>query len=151
MLVWRLTRERYRGLDGEGARLYGGRWHSEGVAILYASSTLALAALEYLVHVDPLNAPPDLVALHIRVPESAAAERISSGDLPPDWARVADHPECVRRGDRWAREEGSAVLYVPSAIVPDEDNLLIHPRRLPSDALEVVASRRFSFDPRLLT
>ncbi|MHB8148190.1 MAG: RES domain-containing protein, partial [Vulcanimicrobiaceae bacterium] len=33
-------------LSGEGARLYGGRWNTPGVAALYASSSLALALLE---------------------------------------------------------------------------------------------------------
>jgi RES domain-containing protein len=68
VLVWRITRAAYQALDGEGARLHGGRWNPEGVPVVYTSTTLSLAALEYLVHVDPEDVPGDLVAMRIRIP-----------------------------------------------------------------------------------
>ena len=57
MLVWRLALGRYKELDGEGARLYGGRWNSPGTAMVYAATHIALALLEQLVHVSPTRLP----------------------------------------------------------------------------------------------
>lgn len=150
LLAWRLTRRPYQALDGEGARLYGGRWNSEGVPVVYASATLSLAALEYLVHVDPTDAPGDLVAMHLRLPEDLPRERVDPSDLPRGWNGIAAHPACVRRGDLWASEGRAALLLVPSAIVPEEENVLINPRHPGAARLAVIDTRPFAFDPRLL-
>jgi RES domain-containing protein len=151
VLVWRITREPYQALDGEGARLNGGRWNSEGVAVVYTSTTLALAALEYLVHVDPEDVPEDLVAMRIQIPDGLPDERVRASGLPADWNEVPDHPACVRRGDAWAKDARAAVLRVPSAIVPEEENILINPRHTDAGRIAVVHTRAFAFDPRLLT
>lgn len=150
MLVWRIARAPYAALDGEGARRYGGRWNSGGVAVVYASTTLSLAALEYLVHVDPEDVPADLVAMGIRLPDDPPGERVRLSDLPPDWNRVPDHPACVARGDAWAREARTLLLRVPSAVVPEEENVLLNPRHPDAARIRVDRSRPFAFDPRLL-
>jgi RES domain-containing protein len=147
--VWRLTRRAHQALDGEGARLYGGRWNSEGVAVVYASATLALAALEYLVHVDPQDVPDDLVALRVDVPDAAAAETVAVADLPADWNTLDDHPACVARGDAWAAVGTALALRVPSAIVPEEGNVLLNPAHPGMRLVRVAAARPFAFDPRL--
>lgn len=100
-------------LDAEGARLYGGRWNSEGVPVVYASSTLALAALEYLVHVDIEDVPRDLVALEIEVPDDSPVEEIRASDLPQDWNAVEEHPACIASGDQWAARAEALVVRVP--------------------------------------
>lgn len=150
MIVWRITRERYQALDDEGARVNGGRWNSEGVAVVYASTTLALAALEYLAHIDPEDVPADLVAMRIEVPDDVSTERIVPAVLPADWSDLVDHPECVKRGDAWARNARACCLRVPSALVPEEENALINPRHAEAARIVVRHVRRFAFDRRLL-
>lgn len=149
-LVWRLARASFRSLNGEGVRLAGGRWNTEGRPLVYASSTLALAALEYLVHVDPADVPGDLVAMGIELPPRASTARVHVEDLPADWNRVPDHPACLGVGDAWATGERTLALRVPSALVPEEENVLLNPRHPDAARLEVVRERRFAFDPRLL-
>lgn len=151
MLVWRITRAPFQALDGEGARLNGGRWNSEGVAVVYTSTTLALAALEYLVHVDLEDVPEDLVAMRIQIPDGLPAWRVEVANLPADWTEVPDHPACVKLGDAWAKNAITALLHVPSAVIPEEENLLINPRHPDAGRVTVVHTRRFVFDPRLLT
>lgn len=151
MIVWRITRKRHRGLDGEGARLNGGRWNAEGVAVGYTSTTLALAALEYLAHVDPEDVPADLVAVRISIPDDLRQERVQASDLPADWKEVLDHPACVRCGDAWAKGTRTAILRVPSAIVPEEENVLINPEHADAERIAIEHIRSFVFDPRLLT
>lgn len=151
MLVWRITREAHQALDGEGARLNGGRWNSEGVAVVYTSTTLALAALEYLAHVDPEEVPGDLVAMRIEIPEGLSEERVLESDLPAGWNEVPDHPSCIKRGDAWAKTAATAVLRVPSAIVPEEENILVNPGHADAARILVAHTRAFAFDPRIPT
>lgn len=150
MRVWRITRQRYLSLDGEGARLNGGRWNSEGIPIVYASTTLSLAALEYLVHVDVEDVPADLCALEIAIPDDASVEEVELSGLPADWNRVEDHPACTSLGDDWARRAATLVLRVPSALIPAEQNLLLNPRHPDMQRVRVVSIETFAFDRRLL-
>lgn len=150
MLTWRICRAGHQKLDGEGARLYGGRWTSEGTPAVYVSSSLALAALEYLVHVDPDDVPDDLVAMSIRVPDDAGERFIAVEELPADWNRLPDHPACTAVGDAWVAEGATLLLRVPSAVVPEESNVLVNPNHPRARDLVVVSVRGFAFDPRLL-
>jgi len=148
--VWRIARRAFQALDGEGARLYGGRWNSEGVPVVYASGTIALAALEYLVHVDPDDVPDDLVVMEIDVPDDAGMERVELAALPEGWNRVEDLAVCVGFGDLWAATGTSLVLSVPSSLVSREANFLLNPLHPDAARIQVVAGDPFVFDPRLL-
>jgi RES domain-containing protein len=69
MTIVRLYRSRFSPKDATGAKLHGGRWNSPGLAVLYASSTLALACLETLVHIRDVDLmPSDYVFCEIEVP-----------------------------------------------------------------------------------
>lgn len=150
MRVWRICREGRQALDGEGSRLHGGRWNSERVSVVYTSSTLALSALEYLVHVDIEDVPDDLVAMAIEVPDDAGEEIVVVDDLPPDWNQVLDHPACARIGDQWVAEGTVLLLRVPSSVVPEESNLLINPGHSRAGDVVMVSIRPFTFDSRLV-
>jgi RES domain-containing protein len=149
VLVWRITRESYQALDGEGARLYGGRWNSEGSPVVYTSATLALAALEYLVHVDPAQVPDDLCAMGVDVPDDLVIGSTDPAIFPSDWTHVPDHPACLEHGDRWIREATTPALWVPSAVIPQEQNLLINPVHPDATVVTVSSVRAFALDPRL--
>ena len=149
MIVWRLARLAHAKLDGEGARLAGGRWNSRGRAAVYASSRLSLAALELLVHTDVPLVPPDLVAFEIEIPDTLEIESVALADLPKDW-RLPGHPGCRAIGDTWLAEERTAVLRVPSAVVPEESNYIINPGHRGAKSIHVVGRRKFAFDSRLL-
>ena len=83
MTVWRLARAVYPALDGEGARLNGGRWNEPGTPIVYTAGSLSLAALDVLVHLNPDRLPDDLVAYGIALPtESLQARRVETTELP---------------------------------------------------------------------
>lgn len=149
MLVYRICRTQFRELDGKGALLYGGRWNSPGHPVVYTSSTLSLAALEYLVHIEAEDAPADLVALTIELPDDAPVELVETASLPRGWEKVPEPPACMEIGDRWVRGGESLALRVPAAPVPEETNLLINPLHRDARRVRIVAERPFSFDPRL--
>lgn len=147
--AWRLCRAPFRALDGEGARLYGGRWNSPGRPVVYAAATLALAALEYLAHVDPEDAPGDLLALGLALPADAPVRTLDAAALPDDW-RLPGAAACVAAGDAWLAAGDALALRVPSAVVPEETNLLLDPRHPAMARVREVVVRPFAYDPRLL-
>lgn len=130
MRVWRLIR-RHRLSDaftGEGSRLSGGRWNSRGTRIVYTSGSLALAHLEYLVRADIHYPPRDVVSISATIPDDVAIESVQLRRLPDSWRHFEPQVEALCSiGDRWVASGTTAVLKVPSAIVPSEHNYLLNP------------------------
>jgi RES domain-containing protein len=139
VLAWRLCREPFVALDGEGARLYGGRWNSPGQPLVYAASTAALAVLEVRVHLDlpPDLLPDDYVLVTIDL-DALHAEEVSA--MPSD-------PRAF--GDEWLRAQRTPLLHVPSTIVPESQNILLNPVHADAARASIAGSRRFAFDRRL--
>lgn len=151
MIVWRICREAYKELDGEGARVNGGRWNNEGVPVIYTSASLSLAALELLVHVEPLSIPDDLVAMEIQIPDSPGISAYAEVKQLPDGWRTYPAPEWeADLGDTWIADGAFLSLGVPSAVVPEEYNVLINPAHLAMRQVKVLSVRPFRFDDRLL-
>ena len=147
--AWRLTKARYLATawDGEGARRSGGRWNSAGTAVVYTSATLSLALVETLVHL-PSGVLPAFVAVRLEIDDSLVTA-LEDKDLPRDW-RSEPAPLSTRAiGDRWVLANTSAVLRVPSVVVPMEFNYVLNPRH-PGFARVVIGTPMpFPFDPRL--
>lgn len=123
---WQIVRRNRSGSTppGEGARLHGGRWNSPGIPMIYLSDSPALAALEILVHLNP-QIPADYVCIRIEWPRACMA---ACDAPPPGWDVSPAGAASQRLGDQWATARRSAVLSVPSAIVPGHRNYLLHPR-----------------------
>lgn len=117
--------------------------------MIYASGTLALAALEYLVHVEAETAPDDLIALTVDLPNTLKIEVVPVNDLPSGWEIGTDDAGCKSIGDEWLASGRSLVLRVPSAPIPAEFNYLINPAAAGMDTVKVAGRRPFRFDPRL--
>lgn len=150
MLCYRIGKKAYVALDGEDARLHGGRWNSPGQAAVYTAGSIALAALEYLVHVDIEDVPDDLVVLTIEVPDTVVGRRIDVESLSAGWALPSGALECRARGDAWLTKGTEAILRVPAAIIPEEDAFILNPRHPDARDIIVRCRRRFVFDARLL-
>jgi RES domain-containing protein len=153
-IVWRVCRAPFAALDGEGARLYGGRWNPPGVAMVYTATSLALAALETLAHTDPDLVPDDLVALRI---ETGGLEVpvLDDAVLPEGWRSEGAESRNQAFGDAWVSGATSALLLVPSALLPGaaapaEANVLFAPGHPDADRVRVAEQIPFAFDDRLL-
>lgn len=120
--------------------------------MIYASDTLSLAALEYLVHVEPSLAPSDLVAIEIELPDDdRLGARVDADEFPPgDWQAYPAPKWEAELGDLWLADGSFLWLAVPSAVVPQEHNILINPRHPRMSDVRVVSTRAFAFDRRLL-
>jgi RES domain-containing protein len=150
MLVWRLStlEDRSRAFDGEGARLFPGRWNHEGVAVVYTSAHLSLAALELLVHLDQRHLQRPLFAFSVELPEESL-ETVTQARLPAGWAASAPSDATKTLGSEWAQGKRSLALAVPSAVVPQELNVLLNPAHPRFGELTMSGPQAFSFDPRL--
>jgi RES domain-containing protein len=141
--VHRLTSRRFPACDGEGARLYGGRWNSRGRPAVYTAGTQSLAALEILAHAAALG--DAYVVVRIEIPDGVLIEGIPVSELS-SWAT-----ETTRSmGDAWLTRQTSAVLRVPSIVVPVEFNFVLNPAHQDFHRLVIADPEPFRFDPRLL-
>src|SRR5271167_5109940 len=105
MHLWRICRRVHAtgAFSGEGARLFGGRWNSQGVRMVYTSPSLALAAIETFVHLEPNLRPDDLVSIEAHLPDDIAVDRLDLSALSRKWHELRD--ESLRKfGDHWIRE-----------------------------------------------
>ena len=151
MLVWRVTRKAHaeQPLSGEGARSYGGRWNHVGIAVVYTSQTLSLAVLEYLVNLPISDLPDDLVSVQIQISDDIARTEISIEDLPNNWRTFPGIEKLKDIGTDWVREAKTAVLSVPSVVIPTELNYLISPAHEATRRVEIVSVEPFALDVRL--
>ena len=137
--AWRLCRRLYADVTGEGARRFGGRWNRRGRPVVYCAEHPALAALEVRVHLDlPLElVPNDYVLVCVTLPDRSAA----TVDSLPDDPAVS--------GDLWLTGAATAVLRVPSVLVPHAWNLLLNPAHPVANEAAIASVEPFRFDPRL--
>ena len=152
MKCWRICKNKYASspLDGEGARRFGGRWNQKGHAVAYTSSSLPLAVLELLVHLDPADLPGDLVTIEVHIDATVSVETIDLAKLPSGW-RTYPAPDAIKDlGTDWVKEQRSAVLIVPSAILPREANYLVNPAHPDAKKIVTGGPEPFTLDPRLL-
>lgn len=150
MQIWRICRAKFAGeaFSGLGARRFGGRWNSPGVPMVYASSSLALAAMELFVHLEPNLQPDDLVSVAATLPQGEPARRLETIALPASW--WADDFEPLRAlGDHWIREKSSLALAVPSAALRMDWNVLVNPLHPAMAEVEVEEPQEFHFDARM--
>jgi RES domain-containing protein len=149
MRLWRICREPYAAFSGEGARRFGGRWNSRGVPMVYASTSLALAAIELFVHLEPGQAPGDLVYVSATLPEGEPARSLQSADLPPDWWTDRATAAIRDLGDAWIAARSSLALLVPSVPIRAEWNVLVNPLHPRLSELQIDPPQPFVFDARM--
>jgi len=128
LTVWRIVTHRFAAtsFSGDGARLYGGRWNRKGVSVVYTSGTTSLAMLELMVQDSPLRAR--YVVIPAVIPDGMDIERLNAGQLPAEWRNTMAREALQEIGSDWVASRRTAVLAMPSAVVPGEHNYLINPR-----------------------
>ncbi|CAN5515964.1 RES family NAD+ phosphorylase [soil metagenome] len=146
---WRIDKPGREAFSGEGARRFGGRWNSPGVAVVYLSEHQSLAALEIFVHLQPLLPHEKYLAYFVEW-DDAQMETLSQKKLPPDWRASPPGPATMHLGDQWIHHQRSLVLAVPSVILPSERNFLLNPTHPNFRGLRRHKPVEFSFDHRLV-
>lgn len=149
--AWRIVEAAYatHAFDGEGARLYGGRWNSPGTKMVYASDSPSLATLELLVQIGNPTVLPSFVLISTTFEESLVT-RIEPAGLPANWRSYPAPPELQVIGDHWIRSRSSVILEVPSAVIVHQNNYLLNPEHRDFSALSKSTPQPLGLDLRLL-
>lgn len=149
MRVWRLSKRKYAltAFSGEGTQKVSGRWTPKGVKAVYTSSSLALAALELLVHLDKEDIGTGFVAVSADIPDDLQVDIITPNQLLENW-RDTPAPAVALIG-QWLQAGQTAVLSVPSAVISVETNLLLNPEHHDFKRVQINEPVEFSFDRRL--
>jgi len=149
MRLWRISD--HASLSGDGGLLGSARWHSRGRRVLYLADHPASALLEVMVHVevDAEDLPRDYQLLGIDVPEDLAVHQLEQGQLSADWKERVSLTQKI--GDVWLNGGSTALLRVPSAIVPEASNYLLNPGHPDAARIAIASAIRAAFDPTLMS
>lgn len=149
MRVWRISRQEHAAFDGEGGRITSGRWHRRGFPVVYTGSSLALAALEFFVHLPPGIRLTGFVAIAADIPERLKIETLDMTKVPAQWRSHESIDALQDAGTEWLRARTTAVLAVPSAVIPIETNYLLNPNHKDFKRIRINSPEPFEFDYRM--
>ena len=152
MKLWRIATETRTypasDLSGAGAAKNPGRWNNDGQAVVYCAPTLAMAVLETAAHINSNGLPLNRFVICIDVPDAIWTKRrvVMSNKLPDTWRAIPAGMTSVSLGSKWWIKSESAVLDVPSAIVPEESVCLLNSHHVDHAKISVKVVRAFDFD-----
>ena len=150
MILYRIAECNYvNDLTGTGARLFGGRWNSEGHSMVYLASSRALAALEALVHLPPLLLPDNFCFAELEIPDKNIFT-LDIKTLPQNWAAISPPAGLKQIGNQFLKETKHLMMKVPSSVVPEEFNYLLNPFHPDITKVKIRSIHPFNFDNRLL-
>jgi RES domain-containing protein len=152
--TWRIATETavYKADDisGSGAKETGGRWNRKGTALIYTSTTQALACLETVVHFNAQTLPLNRYLVRFDIPDNIWKKReaLSEGVIEVGWDALPAGSTSLDIGDAWVRENRTCIMEVPSVIIPEEFNVLINPAHPDIRYIKATKIRKWLYDTR---
>ncbi len=152
MELYRITQESYSNdLSGNGSRIFGGRWNSEGRYALYTSANRSLALLETLAHIPAkLFRNKKYILVTLFLPDKASLKFIEEKDLPNNWDALDIQHMTQKIGDNFLEEQKGLLLRVPSVLMPEEFNYIINPLHPSMKQVKIIRQREIRFNDRLI-
>jgi RES domain-containing protein len=149
MRLWRIAQHKYA-LDRlcAGSALYGGRWNPVGLPALYCGASIAICALEKFVHIAQAPLPP-LVLVAVDIPDDSRIFSPSMNELAPGWDALPTSATAQNLGRAWLELGEALAMRVPSAVLPEESNVILNPRHPEFRHVALTVVRPFSFDQRM--
>ncbi len=149
MIRYRICHSAYKDdISGTGAKLFGSRWNSKGVPMLYTAEHMSLAALEMLVHLFYTEIPVTFYLVSIYIPDNSSVTELKINKLKTGWQNDEGYSAFI--GDEFIKSRETLYMKVPSAVVPEENNYLINPLHPDFKKVQITSTRQFAFDKRLL-
>ena len=152
MELYRITQESYSNdLSGDGSRIFGGRWNSEGRYAVYTSANRSLALLETLAHIPAkLFRNKKYILVTVFLPDKAPLKFIEEKDLPNNWDALDIQHVTQKIGDNFLEEQKGLLFRVPSVLMPEEFNYIINPLHPSMKQVKVIHHREIRFNDRLI-
>ncbi len=150
MDVFRLTSQQFaNSLSGKGAALYGARWNSIGVEVIYAAANRSLAMAEVAVHFTLATLPKNFMMVTIHIPDEIEILKIDNSILPANW-NVFTHPQSTQQiGDQFIADNKFCVMQIPSVVTKGDYNMLINPKHPLFETIKIIEVEKFPFDSRV--
>ena len=147
---YRIVRQRFaaNAFDGEGSRLFGGRWNKKGIRMVYTSASASLAVLETFMHMGIDAHSISHAIIEIDIPDEII-EEVTAEDLPDEWRDNPAPEACQKFGNDWIGSQRSAVLSVPSIVMPIERNYLINPSHIDYKKITIHEAVKYEYDDRM--
>lgn len=146
--MYRISRSIYaRGLTASGA---ANRWNLANEFVIYAGSTRSLSTLEMVVHRTAIRPHDDYKMMVIQVPKDIEMEQIEIEDLPKNWRSIGAYPALQQIGSLWYRSRRTAICKIPSVVIPQEHNYMIHTHHVDFSRITLHSTEAFLWDRRLL-
>ena len=133
-------------LTGEGANISGGRWNPKGSSVVYASENIALAMLETIVHTLPAKQPQNSYVVRINIPNEIWSSRTQLTSPPIGWDAQPFGKPSVIVGDTWLKAKATALLVVPSVVVPEECTVILNPEHPDAARITATMLRKWNYD-----
>ena len=151
--LWRIATDtrNYTAEDtsGAGAKNTGGRWNRQGNAMLYTATNISLAVLETFVHIKPDGLPFNRYLVRVDVPDPVWKAARDCRNPPVGWDAMPEGMVSLDEGDNWLKQNSTALMIVPSVIVPDEYNVLINPSHPDAAQIKAKKVKKWLYDPRM--
>jgi RES domain-containing protein len=149
--AYRVVKEKHAAdaFIGEGSRRFGGRWNHKGVAVVYLSDTLSLAALEQFIHLGREGLHISFVFFSIEIPDHVSVNDIEIDSLPEDWRREPPPKSTKNLGTQWVKSKSSALLRVPAVILSIGFNYIANIAHTEFRDIKISDPEPFSFDSRM--
>jgi len=150
MQVWRITTENYAdtAFSGIGNKKVGSRWVPEGMLAIYTSESISLAVLENLVHFEQRHFGENHVLIAVTIPDDS---HVNIDSLPDNWRSLYEDSILQEIGQDWINNGDSAILIVPSAVVPREKNYILNPLHVDFGEIITLNPEPLVIDTRLLS
>ena len=118
---------------------------------MYASSSRALACLETVVHLGAGALPLNRYLVQIDIPENVWKVRtvLALPKAPVGWDALPEGAVSLNFGDNWLSSGASAIVLVPSIVLPEEQNILINPTHPDAALIKATKVRKWLYDSRL--
>jgi RES domain-containing protein len=148
MKVYRISKCNYiDDLSGTGAALFGGRWNSKRVYILYTAATASLALLETIVHTSAIPRE-GFCLLELEIPENKILE-VKEKQLPSGWQTYPAPSSLKTFGDDFIQKGSFLALKIPSAVLSEEFNYLLNPGHPDFKKIKINKKKTITIDGRL--
>jgi len=120
--------------------------------VVYLAEHSALALLETMVHleIDYEDLPGTYQLLEIEAADSVKIENVTPDRLDGISRRWRGDPRITRKFlAPWFAEKRSALVRVPSVILPNSWNVLLNPAHPDATDVKIISIERVPYDPRL--
>ena len=149
MKVFRISALKYA--DGLQASGIAARWNKEGQKVIYTAESRSLACLENVVHRSKRGLNGLFKILIIEIPDHLKMEIPEEKTLPKGWNKTYNYRACQKIGSLWISSGSTAILKVPSALVPQESNYILNTLHPDFQSIRLVDAEEFYFDSRFIS